>query len=151
MSKNKHFYAIHLGVTLNKKHVDWTVTRMHSIKSCVWSCLTFGCLCSVRVAQAVRQVRQPGISDCGLEDVTVVKTLDWPEVAPQVFHRLHMVLLLCGEDGVERLQLKEIQKERGRERERQRQRDEDRKTHTLLRRREMTIIHVEDIETSDIM
>lgn len=37
--------------------------------------------------------------------MAVVQALDGPEVAAQILHRLNMVLLLRGEDRVERLQL----------------------------------------------
>lgn len=69
---------------------------------------TFGGLGAVRPsAAAVRQVGQPGILHRRLEDLAVVQALDGPEVAAQILHRLDVVLLLCGEDGVEGLQLEE--------------------------------------------
>lgn len=66
---------------------------------------TFGSLGAVRPAAAVRQVRQPGVLHRRLEDLAVVQALDGPEVAAQILHRLDVVLLLRGEDGVEGLQL----------------------------------------------
>lgn len=80
--------------------------------SCQESPPTFGSLCAVRVPQAVSQVRQPSIFDCGFEDLSVVQTLEWAEVVTQVFHGFNMILLFCGEDGVERLQLCERERER---------------------------------------
>lgn len=67
---------------------------------------TFGSLGAVRPAAAVRQVRQPGVLHRRLEDLPAVQTLDGPEVAAQILHRLDVVLLLRGEDGVEGLQLR---------------------------------------------
>lgn len=57
-------------------------------------------------AAAVRQVGQPGVLHRRLEDLPAVQTLDGPEVAAQILHRLDVVLLLRGEDGVEGLQLR---------------------------------------------
>ena len=95
-------------------HLWWLLASMCGVwgdtKKCahVKLCLsapTFRSLCAIWPAAAVSQVRQPGISDCWFEDMAVVQALDGPKVAAQIFHRLNMVLLLCGEDRVESLQL----------------------------------------------
>jgi hypothetical protein len=49
--------------------------------------------------------------------VAVVKALQGSEVAPQVLHRLDVVLLLRGEDGVEGLQLGSSEEEEDEEEE----------------------------------
>lgn len=53
------------------------------------------------------EVGHPSIHQSRFEDLPVVEILSGPMVIPQVIHGLHMILLLCGEDGVECLQLQQ--------------------------------------------
>ena len=69
--------------------------------------LTPGGLGAVRPhPQAGGHVRLPGVLHGRLVDHAVAQLLQRPEVVPQVLHRLDVVLLLRGEDGVEGLQLR---------------------------------------------
>ena len=47
----------------------------------------------------------PGVTDGGLGHHPVMQTLLWSKVISQILHRLDMVLLLRGEDGIKSLKL----------------------------------------------
>lgn len=68
--------------------------------------LTSGGLGAIGVLHHVRQVFVPRVLHGRLEDLPAVQVLRRPEVVPQVLHRLDVVLLLRGQDGVEGLQLR---------------------------------------------
>lgn len=59
----------------------------------------------------------PGVSDRRLGHHPAVQLLLWSEVISQILHRLDVVLLLRGEDGVKSLELnREPEREEGGER-----------------------------------
>lgn len=66
---------------------------------------TFGSLCAKRIFQDVCHILAPSILHSRLRHLPVVQALLRSEVIPQVLHRLDMVLLFSGEDGVEGFQL----------------------------------------------
>lgn len=69
-------------------------------------CLTSGGFCVGSAGHAVcHEVRQPRIHHGWFKDLPAVQILSGPMVIPQIIHRLHMILLFCGEDRVECLQL----------------------------------------------
>lgn len=47
----------------------------------------------------------PGVTNGRLVHHPVIQALLWPEVISQILHRLDVVLLLRGEDGIKSLEL----------------------------------------------
>lgn len=75
----------------------WEESHHTSRGFCLYSAVHAVCL----------EVGHPSIHQSRFEDLPAVEILSGPMVIPQVIHRLHMILLLSGEDGVECLQLQQ--------------------------------------------